>query len=179
MSGDAELDAMLAMKEALEVLEPEVQERVVWWAIKRFDLSVKTGSGNGSKDEDLDEDDSADQDSRKDHGGGEGVQFEFFAELYDAAGPTTDKDRLLVACYWQQKIIGEVAFHAFSLNKELKNLGHGVDDISRKLDALIKEKPALVLQLKKAGSTRQAKKTYKLTVEGIKKVEAMIAGGGS
>lgn len=64
-------------------------------------------------------------------------------------------------------------------NKELKDLGHGVGHISEKFDALIKDKPSLVLQLKKSGSSAQGKKTYKLTNEGIKRVEAMIKGGAS
>jgi hypothetical protein len=38
------------------------------------------------------------------------------------------------------------------------------------------QKPALVLQLKKAGKSRQARKTYKVTVAGVKAVEAMLRG---
>jgi hypothetical protein len=36
---------------------------------------------------------------------------------------------------------------------------------------------ALALQLKKSGKSKQSRKLYKLTVAGIKAVEAMIARG--
>lgn len=177
MNGDAELDAMSTVKDALEDLEPEARERVIGWAIKRFDIAVgDAGKGKvtqGSKVDEPDEDDDGED------GDGEGSQYDFFAELYDATGPASEKDKVLVAGYWQQKIQGAATFQAYAINKELKDLGHGVGHISEKFDALIKDKPSLVLQLKKSGSSAQGKKTYKLTNEGIKRVEAMIKGGAS
>jgi hypothetical protein len=62
------------------------------------------------------------------------------------------------------------------VNKELKNLGEGILNITSALDALKAQKPALALQLKKAGKSRQARKTYKVTVAGLKFVENMIRG---
>jgi hypothetical protein len=178
MSGDAELDAMGAVKDALTDLDADTQKRVIVWATDRFDITlsntVKPKTAKVDQDPDANDED---DDEVEQQGNGQDQQFEFFAELYDGAGPSTDKDKVLVACYWQQKILGEATFRALSLNKELKDLGHGVDYISKKMDALIKEKPSLVLQLKKSGSTQQAKKTYKLTAEGIKKVEAMVRSG--
>jgi hypothetical protein len=171
MTGDAELDAMAAVKDALADLDPEAQERVVAWAIKRFDIPIK-GSGGGSKGA---KGSNGDEDNDDDEGDGKDQQFEHFAELYDAAGPSTKPRKVLVAAYWHQKVLGTPSFQAFALNKDLKDLGHGVDHISEALDACIAEKPALVLQLKKSGKTPQARKTYKLTAEGIKIVESMIA----
>ncbi len=177
MSDDAELDAMRSVKDALEDLEPEVRERVIDWAVKRFDIAVgDPGPGRSAQESSNDE---PDEDDGTETGNGPQPQFDFFAELYDAAGPTSDKEKVLVAGYWQQKIQGAVTFQAYALNKELKELGHGVGHINQKFDALIKDKPSLVLQLKKSGSSAQARKTYKLTNEGVKRVEAMIEGGMS
>jgi hypothetical protein len=58
----------------------------------------------------------------------------------------------------------------------LKNLGQGLANITNAIDGLRNQKPALVLQLKKSGKSQQARKTYKLTVAGIKAVEVMIDG---
>jgi hypothetical protein len=55
-------------------------------------------------------------------------------------------------------------------------LGHGLINITAALDDLREAKPALVLQVGKSGKSRQARKTYKLTIAGIKSVEEMIGG---
>jgi len=58
----------------------------------------------------------------------------------------------------------------------LKNLGHGIGNVTRACSALIAEKPALLMQVKKAGSTKQARKQYRLTTAGIQRVREMLAG---
>jgi hypothetical protein len=66
-------------------------------------------------------------------------------------------------------------FDGFTANKELKQLGKGMANITIAIDALRNEKPdARALQVGKSGKSQQARKTYKLTVAGIKAVEAMI-----
>jgi len=102
--------------------------------------------------------------------------FSSFAELYDAAQPKSQSDKALVAGYWLQQSLGGDNFDSFSINKELKNLGEGVPNITSALDTLKGQKPALVLQLKKSGKSRQARKTYKVTVAGLKNVENMLGG---
>jgi len=44
------------------------------------------------------------------------------------------------------------------------------------LTQLIVRKPALVIQTHKSGSTKQARKRYRLTNEGLRAVERMLAG---
>lgn len=96
-----------------------------------------------------------------------------FAELFASAEPQTDKERALVAAYWVQEVQGEGSFVSQSLNTELKNLGHAVGNITDALNRLIEERPQLVLQLRKEGNTKQARKVYKLTYEGVKRVQQM------
>lgn len=103
------------------------------------------------------------------------VDWPDFAELFAAAEPATDKERALVACYWHQVCQGAESFGSQSLNSDLKNLGYGVSNITDALDGLIEDRPQLVLQLKKSGTTKQARKTYKLSAAGAKRVEEMVA----
>jgi hypothetical protein len=105
-------------------------------------------------------------------------QFSDFATLYNACGPNTDALRALVAGYWLQICQSAQGFDGQSANTELKNLGHGVKNITAALSALKDQKPVLVLQVKKSGKTKQARKLYKLTAEGINRVRAMISGNG-
>jgi len=59
----------------------------------------------------------------------------------------------------------------------LKNLGHPIANITSAFNNLKARKPATVMQLKKAGTTKQARKTYKLTLAGKSAVEAMVHQG--
>ena len=85
-------------------------------------------------------------------------------------------EKALVAAYWMQFFENAPSFPAQPLNDLLKDLGHRVGNITEALTALKNERPALILQLKKSGTSRQARKIYKLTQEGARRVAAMTHG---
>jgi DNA-binding PadR family transcriptional regulator len=58
----------------------------------------------------------------------------------------------------------------------MKHLGHGVKNITSALSSLMNEKPQRVVQLKKSGSTKQARKQYKVTEAGKNAVRRMLEG---
>lgn len=153
-----ELDAMKKIAAALEPLDDAARARALQWALSRFQVAnapvggAKQFSGQPVAD----------------------APYKSFAELFEASSPATEKDRALVAAYWLQVCENATNFAAQSLNDLLKNLGHGVGNITEALNQLKSDKPALVLQLKKSGTSKQARKTYKLTSEGAKRVSAMI-----
>ena len=82
----------------------------------------------------------------------------------------------MVAAYHFLKHDGLEEVDSFRLNAALTHLGHRVGNITRALTSLIEEKPALVVQTRKEGKTKQARKKYKLTFEGVRKVERMLTG---
>ena len=69
---------------------------------------------------------------------------------------------------------GQETFTSQTLNSALKDLGRGVSNITRALAASMAQKPALVMQVRKSGTTKQARKIYKLTAAGKKAVVLMI-----
>jgi hypothetical protein len=164
MSAADEIKAMGAISEAVEGLESEGRARVLLWAVSHYGVAI------------------IGQKMTKPLGGSEAAAeqrssgYETFADLFNAANPKTEKDKAAVAAYYAQ-VCGEAgSFQSQSLNDLLKNLGHGIGNITEALNQLKNERPALILQLKKSGSSRQARKTYKLTLEGIKRVESMTRG---
>lgn len=166
---DPEFEAMHAVFAALEPLDAASRERVLMYIARRLQVAMdhqhspRTGiSGGGQLD-------------RAPASASE-QQFSSLAELHEAARPVLSKDRVLVAAYWLQVYEGADSFVSFQVNKALKDLGHGVAHITREIDALRQQTPALVLQLKKSGTTRQARKTYKVTAAGISAIKAMIDG---
>jgi len=104
------------------------------------------------------------------------VNYSSFAELFDAALPKSNADRALVAGYWLQVCQGAESFGGQAVNTELKHLGEAIANITNALESLKTQKPALALQLKKSGKSQQARKSYKITVAGVRAVEAMING---
>jgi len=180
MSGDAELDALAVVKNALESLDLDAQERVLAWAVKRFDITLPgAGKASGSKRTKVEEHDGADAqgDSDEEAGGSAGMQFDHFAEMFAQAQPRSDADRALVAAYWVQEVEGKAEWGAQPVNAALKNLGHSLSHISEAMSTNMKKKPQLIIQLKKAGNTRQARKTYRVTEAGKTAVRGMLGDG--
>jgi hypothetical protein len=103
--------------------------------------------------------------------------FSSLPDLYAAVSPASDPARALVVGYWFQVKQGEQDLDGFRINKELKHLGHGVSNITTALSSLIERKPQLVIQTRKSGNSKQARKRYRLTDAGIRAVERMISGG--
>ncbi|MGE0640202.1 MAG: hypothetical protein AB7G12_13790 [Thermoanaerobaculia bacterium] len=101
------------------------------------------------------------------------------ATLFARSNPGTEGEKALVAGYFFQRLQGMEDFDSFTLNSELKHLGHGVTNITRALGSLIGVKPQLVMQTRKEGKSKQARKRYKLTLEGQKRVERMLHDQGN
>ncbi len=170
---DPEIEAMATVADALLDLDEGARERVLKWAAARYAVKIKvTGPGAGEETpENLEGAGGADEDSD--------ASYEHFAELFDAASPKTNEDKALVAGYWIQVLEGNEQWSSSSLNSQLKNLGHAIPNITMALSANMNKQPKRVIQLKKSGSSRQARKTYKVTTEGIKVVSQMLTPGAA
>lgn len=168
MEEDKEVTAMATVNAALAPLDAEAVGRVLRWAADRYNVSMS--ARKVARDSGRDDSDETDE-SLDDGGGG---MYQHFSDLFDAADPTTEAERVLVAGYWFQVVKGQTELDSQPLNTELKNTGHGVSHMPHAVDDLMKAKPRLLVQLKKKGTTRQARRKFKLTTEGIKKVKGMI-----
>lgn len=161
-----ELDAMRKIAEAISNLSEPAMRRVLHWAA---DVHLSKGASSAK----------AMERTSEPSGGGISqdlkARFSSLADFFSTAAPAQDADKALVVGYWFQVGDGAVELEGFALNKELKNLGHGISNITSALDTLMSRKPALVIQTKKSGTSKQARKKYKLTLEGIRAVERMIS----
>ena len=104
-------------------------------------------------------------------------QPEDIGDLFDRCRPQTESERVLVAAYWLQAQTDSRSFEALPVNRELKQLGYSVSNITRALDSLIGQDPSLVIQVGKSGSSQQSRKQYKLTREGRRRVRGMAGIG--
>jgi hypothetical protein len=172
-----ELQAMALLETALGGLDEDVRGRVLRWAAERFGLAgvLKPNSGKGGHlasknlDERSSDDEEDDSQGEETHG-----DFETLSEFYDAASPSSDSEKALVASYWEQFHESSAEIDVQTVNTKLKHLGYALGNPTRAFEVLKTQKPALMVQLKKEGTSRQARKKFKVTVAGKKRVEAMV-----
>jgi hypothetical protein len=164
----AEIEAMKAIATALSDLEDEAIARVIRWQIDQYGVEVARGGRLRPK--------GGTPETPESGLLAESIEFDTAAELMAAANPRTDVEKVLVAGYWFQVVQNQSDLEGQTINTELKHQGHGVKNVTNAFAGLMSQKPQLAIQLRKAGTSKQARKKYKLTTEGIKKVQRMIAG---
>lgn len=164
--GDPEIDAMSTVASALGDLEQEARERVLRWAADRYQVALPAGRDSGAIGGAP-----ASGDVLEHAHGAEVPAWQHFAELFAKAQPKSDADKALVAGYWLQAIQGQGTWQSAALQKELKNLGHAVGNITAAVTTNISTKPQRIIQLQKSGNSKQARKTYKVTIEGLEYVK--------
>jgi len=160
---DAELNALSTISSLLADLPEHSQSRIVAWISSRY--GTRGTSVLLSKPGD------AAQPAESPR------QFPDVATLFVAAKPTTGPEKALTIAFWLQECLRHEEWEGFAVNSELKHLGHGVKNITDALKALIEQRPQLAVQLRKSGKTKQARKRYKLTAEGIRKVRQIVSLG--
>jgi hypothetical protein len=165
--GDPEVEAMGKLAGALDGLDTEQHARILRWAADRYGIALigrkpslggdgNSGDGGG--------------------GGADPTEHKELGDLFSAASPQTDEDRVLLVAYWLQELQEEKLpnFGSQPVNTELKHLGHGVENITRVFDALIATSPQQVIQTRKSGTSKQARKSYKVTKAGIKRIRELL-----
>ena len=186
-----EVTAIQGISEVFRKLNDETRRRIVRWMIDKYQINQKHNSIVVSQNWDVvngqtgnsPEGDHSDETGFKENARSSsssagllpsaGLAYENFADLYNAASPSTEADRALVSAYWLQEHQSEDSIDAQAINTNLKELGHPIDNITR---ALANNAPQYVRLLRKDGSTKQARKHYKVTVEGYNRVKSMLPG---
>jgi hypothetical protein len=156
---EAEIKAMTAASAALQGLPPEAARRVINWLGQHYQAKLVVA---------------ASPEFRSAATEGAPATYAEFHELFDAANPESGVENALVVAYWFQVVQKHAELDSQQLNSALKNLGRPSSNITRDLESLIDRSPRLVIQVRKEGSTKQARKRYKLTIEGIRAVERML-----
>lgn len=178
MIDDPEIKALNDCYAALKGIEPDAVERTLAWLTKKF--AVKhTSSVAAAPDKPIvpAEDTAAAGDSGLAGNGGDILAFPTPGEFLAALNLTDDNERALAVAAYLQKKEPDGELSGFVINKELRHAGHGMKNITRAIQVWVDSRPQLMIQLRKSGTTRQAKKNYKVTGEGFKWVAAKLATG--
>ena len=158
-----EIAAMETIAEVLNHLDNLARTRVLRWVVDRFDPQL-TPSARAAR--------------AINPSAGRGDRHVVdLASLYSRAAPSTEAERALLVSYWLQVHNGEEEFTGAAINKELRNLGDEIGNITQAFNKLMTLRPAWAVQTRKSGKSQQARKLYKLTAPGIAKAEEMLRGG--
>ena len=164
-----EIEAMRGVASALEPLNEESCRRVITWAASLYGLRVSASGGHGQTIQATGFVKPPDSEANS-------PSFDTLAEMFDAAGPRTEWEKALIGGFWLQKHEGLATFDSGSVNRDLKNLGHAIVNITSAFDDLKAQKPALAVQTAKSGKSKQARKKYMITKAGEKYIERMLNG---
>ena len=92
--------------------------------------------------------------------------------------PETMAERALIGAYTLSRGKADKTVASQAINAELKRAGIPVPNITRAIESNLRAKPPLMMQKKKMGTTRQARKQYAITPEGVEFVENKLRAGG-
>lgn len=161
----ADLKALETILKTLEPLSEDERARVLRWTGEK--LGIQHGAAKRAAPIDV---------AFEKHPGG----FQTIGEFLAAASAGSDVDRVLcVAVYLQDfsETPDDVTLSGKQINDELKNLGHGVKNITDCINTLKDRKPQHMIQTKKAGKSRQAWKEYRVTRAGVEYAYKLISEG--
>lgn len=113
---------------------------------------------------------------RADASGGGGEEAGDLASLLTRWSPTTMSDKALLGAYYLTRARGEDTVTSQAINTELKRNGLAISNITRAIEANMRPDRPLMVQEKKMGSTKQARKQYRITPAGVETVERKLQG---
>ncbi len=93
--------------------------------------------------------------------------------------PETMAERALLGAYVLSKGRPDRTVTSQAINAELKRNGLPVPNITRAIESNLRSRPPLMTQKKKMGTTRQARKQYAITQEGVEHVQARLGSADS
>jgi hypothetical protein len=162
---DPELKALTKITEALADLDEDQRRNVLLYIRSRYgESSPRANFARGSESS-----------AAGTHELPNPEEYSDIGDFFDATDPQTEAERVLVGAYWVQVVEDRDDFESFQVNKHLKNLGHPVSNITRAFDSMMTQSPRLVIQTQKSGKSKQARKRYKITREGMKRVRSMLS----
>jgi hypothetical protein len=107
--------------------------------------------------------------------GGDGPRL---ASLLERWNPSTMADKALLGAYYIAQMRGEGTVTSQAINSELKKNGLPISNITRAIESNMRPDRPLMVQEKKMGTTKQARKQYRITPEGIETVEQKLGTAG-
>jgi predicted transcriptional regulator len=100
-----------------------------------------------------------------------------FPEILERWSPQRASEKTLLAAYFLNRFRRQPTLTSQRINAILKQHGLTVSNITRAIETNLRASPPLMEQIRKRGTTRQARKEYLLTDAGERIVEERLRTG--
>jgi hypothetical protein len=100
-----------------------------------------------------------------------------FSELVEKWSPESQSEWALLAAYHLTQGKAEATVTGQAINGVLKNHGKPMANVTVAVSRLVNADPALMLQVRKDGTSRQARKLYRMTALGVSFVKKKLTAG--
>ena len=192
MYPDHEIDALSNVYEALKGLNHAQVKRIVDWVASKFGLDKKPGLEAAereaalspqpspppavepvkkrrgrppAKEKPVDEE----KQPRQETGGIKGfMKYDTFQDLFFSSNAKTITSKILLASAYLQEKKNIKEFVSSDINSLMKKIGQDVSNISASINVLLDKQPPLLIQTGKLGASKQARRTYAVTEEGLR-----------
>lgn len=104
----------------------------------------------------------------------EAAEAPSLGSLLERWTPSTMAEKALLGAYYVSRVRGEGNVTSQAINTELKRNKMPISNITRAIEANMRPDRPLMVQEKKMGSTKQARKQYSITPEGVEFVERRL-----
>jgi hypothetical protein len=98
-------------------------------------------------------------------------------ELAREAPPRRASEAALLGAYYLSVVRGQALLGSQAINAELKRADLTVSNITRAIETNTNARPPLMEQVKKLGTTKQARKQYRITEAGVERVQHRLGVG--
>ncbi len=172
MEIDPEISAMNQVLEVFNDLEHGQRKRIVDWITARFQLieerqtdEIKLQDTIPTTVQQVDAEPIDKQDLK---------QYKSMADLLEVSTANKVVDRILVAAAYIQGKKNVEELTSFEINSQLKKAGHGIPNISIGINRLLEKVPQLMAVTKRDGNTKQSRRKFKVTEDGLKKAKSFL-----
>ncbi|MCP5051240.1 MAG: hypothetical protein GY940_29010 [bacterium] len=94
-------------------------------------------------------------------------RYKTIENLFLAANINTVSSRILLAASYLQEKHNFEELSSYEINSRLKKMGYGVTNITNAINSLLRKKVPLMRQTKKEGGSKQSKRKFVVTEEGL------------
>jgi len=167
---------------AISSYDPVLKERARDILLERAFQGGAGAAASQPSDESADEGDAPEEPARRrpgrPKGSGTGPRrvVQQVGALVEQWRPETMAERALLGAYVLSRGRPDRTVTSQAINAELKRNGLPVPNITRAIESNLRSRPPLMTQKKKMGTTRQARKQYAITQEGVDHVLSRLGG---
>jgi hypothetical protein len=96
------------------------------------------------------------------------LKFDTFEDLFFSSNAKSIAAAILLAASYLQERHNSKTLNTSEINAQMKKVGQQVQNISASINNLLTKKPPLLVQTGKLGDSKQARRQYRVTEEGLR-----------